>query len=103
MLRRAVCLPFAFHLIYLTTLTPMREAMWVQTPARTPSPTPSKVLKTKPNILEFRIYERSSEQLFKEVIDTLNLNVKAAKVCGCGMSLVLCCVLGREGGDALCC
>jgi len=37
------------------------------------------VLKTKPNILEFRIYERSSEQLFKEVIDTLNLNVKAAK------------------------
>jgi len=37
------------------------------------------VLKAKTNILEFRVYERTSEDVFKEVIDTLTANVKAAK------------------------
>lgn len=53
--------------LHLNSMVPAGAAMLLE------------VLKAKPNILEFRIYERSSEQLFKDVIDTLNANAKAAK------------------------
>lgn len=45
------------------------------------------ILKSKPNILDFRLYERANEDVFKDMLDTINANVKGAKKKG-----------GKKGG-----
>mmetsp|Transcript_40310 Transcript_40310/g.72021 ORF Transcript_40310/g.72021 Transcript_40310/m.72021 type:complete len:334 (-) Transcript_40310:1504-2505(-) len=53
--------------LHLNSMVPTGAAMLLE------------VLKNKPTILEFRIYERTSEALFRDVIDTVNTNIKSSK------------------------